>query len=244
MGPCGHAPRGSRTRLCPRGHGGRSSVRPAVAPARAAAGAPGGAGAGSCAIAGRLGRRLLPPFKAGISTAFPGALPRAPSPHGAEHAQVKTALPAPGLAPPPLLREAPRKFKAAAAPPPGPIPISRRGCLSEPQHLPLRPSKFISPGDPPPVPLLGLRTHSPCSFAPGPQAPGFASIISTPMARPRWLSSKESDCQCRDPPLDRWVRKIPCRRKQQPTPVFLPGKSCGEKPGWLQSIGSQRAGHD
>lgn len=100
MGPCGHAPRGSRTRLCPRGHGGRRSVRPAVAPARAAAGAPGGAGAGSCAIAGRLGRRLLPPFKAGISTAFPGALPRAPSPHGAEHAQVKTALPAPGLAPP------------------------------------------------------------------------------------------------------------------------------------------------
>ena len=44
--------------------------------------------------------------------------------------------------------------------------------------------------------------------------------------------------------FDPWAGKIPCRRKQQPTPVFLPGKSCGEKPGWLQSIGSQRAGHD
>ena len=128
----------------------------------------GSRGGRRCAIAGRLGSRLLPPFKAGISTAFPGALPRAPSPHGAEHAQVKTALPGTWTCPLSLLRVAPRKFKAAAAPPPGPIPIRRRGCLSEPQHLPLRPSKFISPSVPPPIPLLGLHIHSPCPFARGP----------------------------------------------------------------------------
>ena len=29
------------------------------------------------------------------------------------------------------------------------------------------------------------------------------------------------------PRFDPWVRKIPCRRKWQPTPVFLPGKSHG-----------------
>ena len=30
---------------------------------------------------------------------------------------------------------------------------------------------------------------------------------------------------CRRPRFDPWVRKIPCRREWQPTPVFLPGKS-------------------
>ena len=29
--------------------------------------------------------------------------------------------------------------------------------------------------------------------------------------------------------FDPWVRKIPWRRKQQPTPVFLPGKFCGQR---------------
>ena len=26
-----------------------------------------------------------------------------------------------------------------------------------------------------------------------------------------------------------WVRKLPCRKKQHPTPVFLPGKSRGQR---------------
>ena len=45
---------------------------------------------------------------------------------------------------------------------------------------------------------------------------------------PRWLSEKESACQCRRHKkcgFDLWVRKIPWRRKWQPTPVSLPGKS-------------------
>ena len=49
---------------------------------------------------------------------------------------------------------------------------------------------------------------------------------------PKWLSSKESACQCR-----RWrrrrfspyVRKIPWLRKWQPTPIFLPGKLHGHR---------------
>ena len=44
---------------------------------------------------------------------------------------------------------------------------------------------------------------------------------------PRWLSGKESACQCRRHKRNGfgpWVRKTPWRRKWQPAPVFLPGK--------------------
>ena len=48
---------------------------------------------------------------------------------------------------------------------------------------------------------------------------------------PRWPNSKESTCQCRRRRrrgFDPWVEKIPWRRKWQPTPEFLPGKSHGQ----------------
>ena len=40
-----------------------------------------------------------------------------------------------------------------------------------------------------------------------------------------WLNGQESTCQCRRFGPNPWVMKIPWRRKWQPTPVFLPGKS-------------------
>ena len=39
-----------------------------------------------------------------------------------------------------------------------------------------------------------------------------------------WLGGEEFDCQCRRRGFDPCVGKMPWRRKQQPTPVFLPGK--------------------
>ena len=45
---------------------------------------------------------------------------------------------------------------------------------------------------------------------------------------PRWLSDKESACQCkrcRRCGFNPWVGKIPWRRKWQPTPALLPRKS-------------------
>ena len=65
---------------------------------------------------------------------------------------------------------------------------------------------------------------------------------------PKWLSGKESTCECRScrrRRFDLWVRRIPWRKKWEPTPVFLPRKipPIGE-PAGLQSIGSQRVGHD
>ena len=46
---------------------------------------------------------------------------------------------------------------------------------------------------------------------------------------PRWLSGKESTCQCRRHGFDPWVQKILCGRKWQPVPVFLPGKAHGQR---------------
>ena len=40
---------------------------------------------------------------------------------------------------------------------------------------------------------------------------------------------KESTCQCRRYKFYPWVGKIPWRRKWQPTPVSLPGKSHGRR---------------
>ena len=50
-----------------------------------------------------------------------------------------------------------------------------------------------------------------------------------------WLNGKESTCyagehlQCRRCKFSPWEGKIPCRRKWQPTLVFLPGKSHGQR---------------
>ena len=49
---------------------------------------------------------------------------------------------------------------------------------------------------------------------------------------PRGTSGKEPAYQCRRRKkyrFDPWVRKIPWRRAWQPTPVFLPGESYGQK---------------
>ena len=62
---------------------------------------------------------------------------------------------------------------------------------------------------------------------------------------PWWLSGKEHTCQCRRFRFDPWVRKIPWRRKGKPTPVFLPGKSHGERCLAGCSLwGHQKVGHD
>jgi len=46
---------------------------------------------------------------------------------------------------------------------------------------------------------------------------------------PWWLTGKESTCQCRRHGFDPWVGKILWRRKRQPTPVFLPVESHGQR---------------
>ena len=53
---------------------------------------------------------------------------------------------------------------------------------------------------------------------------------------PSGASGKEPSCQCRRNKrcgFDPWIRKIPWRRAWQPTLVFLPGESRGQRSLWL-----------
>ena len=60
-----------------------------------------------------------------------------------------------------------------------------------------------------------------------------------------WLSGKESTWQCRRPGIDPWVGKIPWSKKWQPTPVFLPVKSHGQRSlAGYSPWGRKRIGHD
>ena len=82
---------------------------------------------------------------------------------------------------------------------------------------------------------LGILHYRALQTFTDPSASDFHTLRLT-----RWLSDKESTCQCRrhkSSGLDSWVGKIPWRRKWQPTPVFLPGESpWTEEPGGLQSM--------
>jgi len=60
-------------------------------------------------------------------------------------------------------------------------------------------------------------------------------------------SGKESACQYRRlkrQGFDPWVQKIPWRREWQPTPVFLPGESHGQRILVGYSPWGRRVGHN
>ena len=62
---------------------------------------------------------------------------------------------------------------------------------------------------------------------------------------PRWFSGKESACQYRRHGLNPWMRKIPWRRKWQYIPVFLAGKSHGQRSlACYSPWHHKRVGHD
>ena len=57
-------------------------------------------------------------------------------------------------------------------------------------------------------------------------------LIPACQGSPSGPSGKEPDCQCRRHKrhgFDPWVGKIPWKRIWQPTPVFLPGESHGQR---------------
>ena len=62
---------------------------------------------------------------------------------------------------------------------------------------------------------------------------------------PRWLSGKESTCQAGDTRSIPGSGRFPWRRKWQPTPIFLPGKSHGQRSlGGYSPQGPKRVRHD
>ena len=74
---------------------------------------------------------------------------------------------------------------------------------------------------------------------------GFSDQSPSNQGFPGGTSVEEPACQCMRLGSDPWVGKMPWRRAWQPPPVFLPGESPRTaEPGGLQSMGSQRVGHD
>ena len=112
--------------------------------------------------------------------------------------------------------------------------ISLEGDLNSPAtfHSPV-----LSSGTLQPYSACCISSNTPCSFLPQtllwwdhPSSLLFwwtlvHSLCLSLDGLPWWLRGKESTCQCRRYGFDPWVVKIPWRRKWQPTPVFLPGKS-------------------
>ena len=57
----------------------------------------------------------------------------------------------------------------------------------------------------------------------------FLKNLHTVLGFPGGSDGKSVCLQCRRPGFDPWVGKIPWRRKWQPTPLLLPGKSHGQR---------------
>ena len=74
--------------------------------------------------------------------------------------------------------------------------------------------QFLAQEDP-----LGEGTGYPLQYS-------WASTSLIPLTQ--WLSGRVR-LQCRRRVFNPWARKIPWRKAWQPTPVFLPGKSHGQK---------------
>ena len=53
---------------------------------------------------------------------------------------------------------------------------------------------------------------------------------------PRWLTGKESACQCRRHSFNPWIWKLPWRRKWQSTSVFLPKKNPMDGGAWQVTV--------
>ena len=73
----------------------------------------------------------------------------------------------------------------------------------------------------------GLRVQEMCKITESIKCSSFKQWLGEAISR--WLRGKESACQCRRHRFNPWVQKIPWRRKWHPTPIFLPGKSHGQR---------------
>ena len=73
-------------------------------------------------------------------------------------------------------------------------------------------------GDPGSIPRLGRYAGEEVGYPP---QYSWVSLVASMI--------KKFHLQCRRPGFDPWVGKIPWRRAWQPTPVFLPGESRGQR---------------
>ena len=116
------------------------------------------------------------------------------------------------------------------------------------------PPTGVSPGGSPrlPTPSVGLMFLKISTICPSPffyASPSldprvpcvFLAALTPDKGLPRWLSGKESACQCGRCLFHPWMGKIPWRRKWQHTPILLPEEiPWTEEASSIQSTGSQR----
>ena len=99
--------------------------------------------------------------------------------------------------------------------------------------------------------LIGIRHHSHhydfyaqstcCFIFPLFKTCVYFLLIYSWLGLPRWLNCKESPCQCRRHVFDPWIRKIPLEEGMATHSSILAWRvPWTEKPGGLQSMGSQR----
>jgi len=55
------------------------------------------------------------------------------------------------------------------------------------------------------------------------------SLVAQTEKNPLYLKNYCIPKDCRRPRFNSWVRKIPCRREWESTPLFLPGESHGQR---------------
>ena len=97
---------------------------------------------------------------------------------------------------------------------------------------------FLSPGD---LPDLGIEPRSPALEADAltSESPGRHIILSL-ISQQKRIHLQNRRCG-----FYPWVGKIPWRKKWQPIPVFLPGKTPQkEQSGWLRLWGHKRVRHN
>ena len=100
-------------------------------------------------------------------------------------------------------------------------------CLSQAHSLQVIPAQRISPKLPPP--LMSCIFLPPCPHCVLGTVSYKLALVRHLPGLPGWLSCERIHLQSRRPGFDPWLRKIPWRRKWQPTPVLLPGKSHGQR---------------
>ena len=107
-------------------------------------------------------------------------------------------------------------------------------CLACPRSAPQLclahcPKQSQGPFTHPTLPMWESRVAELVTLSRNSFGPHSSSITNGTCRLPWWLGSKESSSQCRRCRFNLRSGKIPWRRKRQPTRVFLPGKSHGQR---------------
>ena len=85
---------------------------------------------------------------------------------------------------------------------------------------------FLSPQ----TETINTRAISPISLTSQPLVTSpLLSVSTNLLCFPPGSLVKKSACQCKRCRFDSWFEKNPWRRKWHPTPLFLPGESCGQR---------------